>query len=94
MWEFALVFLFLSGGALSALGELIPFKWFGNGDIWGDCVKSYEVRAWLKSWGEGVVVNFGPPGQGSYRHFSDAIVHIDQKGEWGTRGLSGFSGSC
>lgn len=49
MWEFALVFPFLSGGALSALGELIPFKCFGDGDIWGDCVKSYEMRAWLKS---------------------------------------------
>jgi len=69
MWEFTLVFLFLSGGALSALGKLIPFKWFGNGDVWGDWVESYEVRVWLKSWGKSLVVNFRPPCQGSYGIF-------------------------
>lgn len=53
MWEFAMVFLFLSGGCLSILGELIPFKCFGNGGIWGGCIKSYEVRAGLKA-GQGL----------------------------------------
>lgn len=77
IWEFALVFPFLSSGALSALEELIPFKCFRDDDVWGDCVKSCEMRAWLKSWGKSWS---RPPGQWSLQVFSGAIVHIYQKG--------------
>lgn len=87
MWEFGQVFLFLSGRVLFALREMIPLTWLGNGDVWRDFGKSYEVRTWVKCLGERWVVNFRPIPQGVCRHFKDAMLSIDQKDLWGTRGL-------
>lgn len=72
---------------LFALREMIPFKWLGNGDVWGDFDRGYEVRTWIKCLGERWVINFRPIPQGAYRHFKDVILSIDQKGSWGKRGL-------
>lgn len=65
MWEFGLVFPFLSGRVLFALREMIPFKWLGNGDVWGDFDRSYEVRTWIKCLSERWVINFRPIPQGA-----------------------------